>query len=183
MKNCVLILVGLPGSGKSTASEFFKKKGIPVFRMGQVTDDVLSEKKLISNEENERTIREGLRREFGEDVYAQKTVSKVSGMLLENKLIVIDGMRNEEEFEYFKKHLTNLKVLFLSVDQKIRYKRLSERKVRPLLEIEAKERDMNEIERLGVFTLRKSADYLVENEGTEGELNVKLEKVYLEITK
>lgn len=170
MRKLVLILVGLPGSGKTTVADFFKSKDFPVVRMGEITDEILREKNLPPTCENEKLVREALRQKYGEDIYARKVAGQILLFLKENPLVVIDGMRSEEEYKFFKKTLPQVKVLFIEAGEKIRHLRLTQRKVRPLTVQQAKERDMSELTRLGLYTFRKSADFIVNNEVAKSDL-------------
>ncbi len=181
MKPIVLILVGLPGCGKTTASIFFKEKNIPVVRMGDFTDEILKENNLSFTAKNEKKIREELRSKYGEDIYAKKTVEKILPLFSKSSLIVIDGMRSGVEYAYFKKHLPEVKLVFLEMEEKLRYQRLMQREDRPLNEMEARERDMSELNRLGLHTLRKSADFIVNNNGTKEDLFANLEDIFKKI--
>lgn len=178
MKPTVLILTGLPGCGKTTATIYFKKKNIPVIRMGDITDKALKQTDLSGTAENEKRIREHLRDKYGEDVYAKKTTEKILPLLANHSAIVIDGLRSEVEFEYFKQHLPDVKLIFCETAQALRYERLSRRKDRPLTEAQARERDMSELSRLGLHTLRKSADFVIHNNGTKKQLFLNLDKVF-----
>lgn len=177
MKLTVLILTGLPGCGKTTASSFFEEKKIPVVRMGKVTDEALFTSGLKYSPINEKKIREDLRRKFGEDIYARKTVEKILPLLKNNSLVVVDGMRSEEEYVYFKKNLPEVDIIFIETSQAIRYQRLTQRIDRPLSEEEAQKRDISELTRLGLHTLRKSADFIIHNDGSKSELYTELEKI------
>ena len=48
----VLVLTGLPGSGKSVASEIAEKMGIPVFTMGDVIRTETAKRGLEPNGDN-----------------------------------------------------------------------------------------------------------------------------------
>ncbi len=181
MNKTVLILTGLPGSGKTTAAGFFRRKKIPVIRMGDLTDAFLKEENLPFSQENEKRVRESLRKKYGVDIYAKKTYAKVSKCLEVQPMVVIDGMRSGEELDYFQKNLPDVKIIFLEAGQDIRYQRLSVRPERPLTYEDAKKRDMSELTQLGLYTLRKSADFILGNNGTEADLFKKLEDMLKKI--
>ncbi|MCJ7740732.1 AAA family ATPase [Candidatus Microgenomates bacterium] len=182
MNKTVLILTGLPGSGKTTAADFFRRKKIPVIRMGDYTDAVLKEENMPLTEGNEKHVRESLRKKYGADIYAKETTEKVNKCLAVQPMVVIDGMRSGEELDYFQKNLPNVKIIFLEAAQNLRYQRLLVRPERPLAYADAKKRDMSELTQLGLYTLRKSADFILGNNGTEADLFKKLEDTLKKIS-
>ena len=60
----LVCITGLTGSGKSTASDFFVKKGYKSVRFGQPVLDEVIKRGLQPIEENERPIREELRKKY-----------------------------------------------------------------------------------------------------------------------
>ena len=60
-----IAIVGLPGSGKTEAADFFRKQGYTVLRFGDQTDLGLKELGLPLTEANEREYRERIRKELG----------------------------------------------------------------------------------------------------------------------
>lgn len=182
MMPTVLVLAGLVGSGKTTAAAFFKKKKSPVARMGDVTDKLLKQLGLRYCEKNEKYVRENLRKEYGQDIYAKKVIPSILALCKTNKLVVVDGMRNKQELDLFKKNLSNPKIVFLDASRQVRYKRLLERRKRPLTLSEAKERDASELKYFKLHKLRKYADYAVDNQGKLTDLYGQLREILNKIT-
>lgn len=177
----VLVLIGLAGSGKTTAAAYFKKKKFPIVRMGEVTDKLLIKSGLPYSEKNEKHIRENLRIKYGQDVYAKKVLPSVLRLIKRNDLIIIDGGRNKEELDLFRKNFANLKIIFLNTGKEIRYKRLQKRRQRPLTLIEAQERDVSELKYFKLQNLRKYADYIVDNNLKLADLYEQLRKIFTRI--
>lgn len=75
--NKVIAIVGMCGSGKSIASDYFEKIGYEKVYFGGVTMDVLKEKNLEINPENEKRIREELRKQYGMGAFAKLLLSKI----------------------------------------------------------------------------------------------------------
>ena len=98
----VVCLTGMPGAGKSTAAEVAERMGFTVFRMG---DDVRLEaekKNIPPTDENLGAIMLQLRQAGGIvaiAVLCKKRIEKDH----KSKLVVIDGIRNVNEFLEFKK--------------------------------------------------------------------------------
>ncbi|OGG08034.1 hypothetical protein A3D05_00540 [Candidatus Gottesmanbacteria bacterium RIFCSPHIGHO2_02_FULL_40_24] len=163
MSKTVVILTGLPGTGKTIAGNFFVNKNIPVIRMGDITGSYLKKQKLQSTEENEYKIRRKLRGIYGLDVYARKNIRQIFSILKKNNLAVVEGMRSPEEYKYFKRYLSSIKIIFLESRKQIRIKRLIKRISRNLSEKDIKKRDDYEINDLKINSLKKTADFIIRN--------------------
>ena len=171
----LIALVGMPGSGKSEAGNFFKESSIPVLRFGDLTEEALKEKNVPITEENERTIRENLRKEFGMAAFAIKMQPKIETALERNAIVVLDGMYSWEEYVYLKERFPFLQVLCIYASPSLRYERLLQRVERSLTHHEAVSRDYAEITNLNKGGPIAMADYLIKNEGTQEELHKELE--------
>lgn len=90
MKKLVAI-VGMCGSGKSIASEYFEKLGYKKIYLGGITMDKLKEENLEVNPENEKMMRERLRREYGMGAYALLSIPKIEE-LIDKENVVLDGL-------------------------------------------------------------------------------------------
>lgn len=166
----VLALVGLCGSGKSESTNIFVEKGFQPIRFGQITMDIIRERGLEINEQNERSVREELRKMHGPDAYAKLNISKIDEMLSKGN-VIIDGLYSWDEYKVLKeKYGEKLKVLSLFTAPFIRYMRLQNRSERPLTLDEAKARDIAEIEKIGKAGPIAIADHTIINEYTINEL-------------
>ncbi|MBI4078946.1 MAG: AAA family ATPase [Candidatus Levybacteria bacterium] len=159
----LLAIVGMPGAGKSGAVSYIQKKGIPFVRFGQVTDEGLRAQGLTLTPENEKAFRENLRAQLGMAAYAIASKSKIEELLKANAVVVIDGLYSWEEYLFLKKEFPNLLLIHVYAEPQIRYKRLSERLVRPISFEKSRERDMAEIENLNKGGPIAIADYLIDN--------------------
>ncbi|MFH1439221.1 MAG: AAA family ATPase [Candidatus Woesearchaeota archaeon] len=162
--NKIIAIVGLSGSGKSVATEFFENKGFTKIRFGQITMDILREKGLEINETNEREIREGLRKEHGMGAYAIANIPKIEDLLAQKKDVVLDGLYSWSEYKILKNRFKDqLLLLSIQASPAVRYKRLAERKIRPLNIQEASSRDHSEIENIEKAGPIAIANYTVIN--------------------
>lgn len=177
-KLTLLAIVGMPGSGKSVASNFFKSKNIAVLRFGDQTDIGLKEKGLPLTEENEREYREGIRKELGMAAMAIKIEPRIAAAAKENSMVVLDGLYSWEEYVYLKEKFPQLKLLCIWAPPDIRYERLAKRKIRPLTIQEARSRDIAEIENLNKGGPIAIADYCITNDVTQVSFEQKLADFY-----
>lgn len=163
-KSRIIAIVGLPGSGKTLAADFFRNKNIPVLRFGEVTDEAIARQRLPFIQESEKKVREQLRRDFGMEAYAIKMEPKIHEAIKKQRFIVIDGLRSWEEYIYLKERFYHLSLLAIYAAPAIRYQRLSLRKERSLTIEEARARDIAELTALHMGPPIAIADYLVKNE-------------------
>ncbi len=166
----VVAIVGMCGSGKSVVTETFVKQGWNMEYFGKITLDTLAERNMSVTPENEKLIREGLRKELGQDAYAQKLLPLIKKDI-ETGNAVLDGLYSWSEYTYLKKHLeANFIVLAVIANRNDRYNRLAVRKIRPLTKEQAIQRDVAEIENLEKGGPIAIADYYIMNDGNEEDL-------------
>lgn len=162
-KGFIIAIVGMPGAGKSEAATYLQKQGIPFVRFGQLTDETIAQLGLELTPSNERIAREALRQELGMAAYAIKAKPKIDALLKQHSVIALDGLYSWEEYIFLKKEYSQLILIHIFAEPTIRYKRLAERKVRPVPIEESKERDIREIEKLNKGGPIARADYMIEN--------------------
>ena len=173
----IIAVVGMAGSGKSLACEFFKTKGNPVLRFGDETDRGLRAENLPLTEANERQYRENLRKELGMAAYAIKIEPHLREAFRSGtECIILDGLYSWEEYIYLKAKFPQLKLLAIYTSPALRIKRLAKRVIRPLSAAKTKQRDIAEIENLHKAGPIAIADYLVVNEGSVSDFHQELEK-------
>ncbi|HYM65611.1 MAG TPA: AAA family ATPase [Candidatus Sulfotelmatobacter sp.] len=166
MKNdskTILAFVGMPGAGKSESTHYLFEKGFPFVRFGQLTEEAIKEANLPLNTENERVFREKLRQEFGMEAFAVKAKPKLDELIKNHEIVVIDGLYSWEEYVYLKKYFNFLKLILIYAEPKIRYERLSKRKIRPISLKDSYVRDVREIEKLNKGGPIAIADFCIVN--------------------
>ena len=174
--NKIVAIVGMCGSGKSIASDILEKKGFKKVYFGGVTLEKLKEKGLEVTPENEKMMREKLREDLGMGAFAKILLPKIKELSIENN-VVLDGLYSWDEYKILNEELgKDMKTIAIITDKKIRYKRLTEREVRPLTKKEAKERDLAEIENIAKAPPIAYADYFILNNGTLEELKEECNK-------
>jgi len=172
-----IAIVGLPGSGKTAAADYFRIQGLTVLRFGDQTDLGLKAAGLPLTEENERHYRESIRKELGMAAMAIKIEPRIREAEERSDRIVLDGMRSWEEYVYLKEKFPGLIVLSVYAAPRVRYERLSLRAVRPLTPKESANRDRAEIEKLNSGGPIAIADYVINNEGTPEDFTKELHKL------
>ena len=172
----LIAVVGLTGSGKSEACAILEKQNFFKIRFGDITMDVLQQKGMPVNEENERYVREDLRRQHGMAAYAVLNAAKIRSAINSGKDVVIDGLYSWEEYKTLKKEFPELRVLSVHASPTVRYQRLATRKERPLIEDEARSRDFSEIENIQKAGPISMADCTIVNEGPIDELRKQVKK-------
>ncbi len=182
----VIAIVGMSGSGKSMVADRLKKKGFAFLRFGQITLDIVKQRGLEPTEENERQIREDIRKEHGMAAYAMLNFPKTD-MLLKDGDVVIDGLYSWEEYiEMKKRYGDSFLTLAVYASPKTRYARLSgrvydsrkdrEMRFRPQTPDQSKSRDYAEIENLNKGGPIIMADYTIVNEGSMEDLDREFSK-------
>lgn len=163
MNKTILAFVGMPGAGKSEATACLEQRGFSFVRFGDVTDEGVKELGLPLTTDNERIVREKLRKEFGMGAYAIKSKPKIDAILQGHDFVVIDGLYSWEEYTYLKKLYSQLILVHIYAEPKKRYERLSKRPIRPVPLDKSFERDVTELENLNKGGPIALSDYMIEN--------------------
>ena len=171
----ILAIVGMPGAGKSEAVAHVRQKGIPFVRFGDLTEEVAREMGLPLNPDNERTIREKLRKDLGMGAYAIKAEPKIAALLKTENIIAIDGLYSWEEYTYLKERFPTLILMHIYAEPSLRYTRLAQRPVRPVPMEVSRKRDITELENLNKGGPIALADHLIENNGDISQLQQQID--------
>jgi dephospho-CoA kinase len=173
----VVSIVGMAGSGKSEVARVFEKSGFKKIRFGDITDEEIRKRRLGLNEENERNVRQQLRKEHGMAAYAKLNLPKIN-VLLKSSDVVVDGLYSWEEYTLLKsRYGDDFRVVAVWASPKMRYARLSKRKVRPLTVEEAVGRDIAELESTNKGGPIAMADFTIINESSLAALERETKKV------
>ncbi|MDB5163272.1 MAG: putative Dephospho-CoA kinaselike protein [Candidatus Saccharibacteria bacterium] len=179
----IIAFVGLAGSGKSTAVEYFSEKGYPKVYFGGVILNAMEEAGIERTADHEQKFREEIREKNGNDFVANKIVEQIEHLANSGQhRIIADGLYTWTEFQVLKKAFPGeLDVVAIVAPRHLRYHRLSERTIRPFTATEAHERDITEIEHLEKGGPIAIADHYVVNDGSTEELHEKLAKLSEEL--
>ena len=180
-KKTIIAVVGLPGSGKTEAAQFFIKKQLPVISFGKIINDYVEKNNMPHIREVHKKVREDLREKYGQEALAILNKEKIIKAFKDNDTVIIDGMRSWQEYIYLKKEFANTRIFIVGLyaDKAIRYQRLSNRKDRPKLYGE--ERDIDELVGINMGPTIAFADYIVKNNYSLEDFFDKLESVYRSI--
>ncbi len=173
----VVAIVGMAGAGKSQVASFFEEHGFKRVRFGDITDEKLKNKGLEQNEENERYIRQQLRKQHGMAAFAKLNLPRIDSALKSSD-VVVDGLYSWEEYillkEYYGGQFTTVAVW---ASAETRHARLVNRVERPLTLEEAASRDKSEIENSNKGGPIAMADLVIVNEDSLEELEKETERV------
>jgi dephospho-CoA kinase len=174
----VIVLTGMPGSGKSEAVKVAEEMGIPVHRMGDLVREMVKAKGFEVNRANMQAVADGERKKFGPDIWARRTVR----LIAEAPLLVIDGTRSLDEVEAFRRELGDrLLVACVHASRNTRWERIGRRgrPDDPRSFAELVERDQNEL-RWGLGAVIATADVMLVNEEGKGTLRAQMRQLLLD---
>ncbi len=174
----IIAFAGMPCSGKSEAVKIAKGMDIPVIRMGDMVWVEVRERGLTLDEKNVGAIADQMRKNLGMDIWAIKTLDKIS-QLEKTKRIIIDGIRNIEEIDTFKKKLgKDFIIIAVTASDETRQKRFLNRgrEDDSLYIQDLKDRDKRELN-WGLGTVIASADIIVSNEDGIDEFREEIRKI------
>jgi dephospho-CoA kinase len=173
----VVAIVGMAGAGKSEVARAFEGHGFKKVRFGDITDEELKNRGLEMKEENERYIRQQLRKKHGMAAYAELNLPRIDSALKSSN-VVVDGLYSWEEYTLLKERYGGQ---FITVavwaSPTTRYTRLAHRAERPLTLEEAASRDKSEIENSNKGGPIAIADFTIVNEASLKELEKETERV------
>ena len=173
----IVAIVGMAGAGKSEVAKLFEENGFKKIRFGDITDEEVKKQGLELNEENERRVREQLRKNYGMAAYAMLNLSRID-LALKKSPVVIDGLYSWEEYTFLSNYYRNrFGVVAVWSPPKTRYSRLANRGERPLTAEEAASRDEAEIKNINKSGPIAMADFTILNEASLKELKREVKKV------
>jgi dephospho-CoA kinase len=181
MNRRLVAVVGMPGAGKSEVARVFTEHGFSRVRFGDITDKELEKRGLKLNEENERYVREFLRKEHGMAAYARLNLPVIDSAL-KRADVVIDGLYSWEEYIFLKDYYgENFSVVAVYASPGTRHRRLTTRANRALTPEEATSRDRAEIENVNKGGPIVMADFTVINESSLENLRDEVSRLISEL--
>lgn len=181
----IVAVVGMCGSGKSTAIEYLTERGIPKVYFGGVIYKAMEEAGIARTEdgESEKRFREEIRQKEGKDFVVLRAIKEAKKLIeAGQKHIVLDGLYSWTEYKILRKEWpTEMTVVAIIVPKALRRKRVAERPDRPFDAQAIAERDRSEIENLEKGGPIAIADYYIDNSGTIEEFHERFGKLMKEI--
>jgi predicted RNA binding protein with dsRBD fold (UPF0201 family)/dephospho-CoA kinase len=181
----VIAFVGLPLSGKTTASKVAEEMGIPVVCMGDVVREEAKKRGLPLTDEVLGSIASELRQKEGLDAIAKRCIPIIREKGKEIGIVVVDGIRGIAEVETFKKAFGDDFILIaIEAPLEVRFQRALKRKrsddVKSIEEL--KERDKRELS-WNLGEAMKIANFTVENNSGLEEFKDKIRGILEELAK
>jgi dephospho-CoA kinase len=143
----VVCIVGLAGVGKSQAVQIVSEwLDFEMIYFGGVVLEEVRQRGLEVTPLHEAMVREDLRREFGMDVMAKKSLPRILAAGGSGRDVLIDGLYSHSEYVLLKHHLgRRLRTIAVHSNRSVRAERLANRPIRPLTPEEMDLRDEKEI--------------------------------------
>lgn len=157
----ILIIAGLPGSGKEELLNVAREMNIPFLRMG----DIVREHHAKSRSRDKLTVGEFAdkeRKKKGPDIWARLAMEKMSG-----DVFLVDGCRSIDEIDAFRTLSEDVYIIAIHSSPETRYERLVKRgrEDAPREWVEFADRDAREIS-WGSAVVIALADIMFVNEST-----------------
>ncbi|BAA30105.1 dephospho-CoA kinase [Pyrococcus horikoshii] len=180
----IILLVGMPGSGKGEVAKAFRRRGIPVISMGDAIREEAEKRGIPKTPEGLKYVSLKVREELGPGAVAILTIPKVRGIIKRKGIVVIEGVRSPAEVQEFRREFKNERVIILAIHSppKVRFERLRRRgrSDDPKTWNEFLDRDKKELG-FGIGEVMSLADYVILNNCTFNEFQRKIEKVVSKI--
>lgn len=171
----VLVVVGMPGAGKSLASGVAGEMNMPVFVSGDIIRNEARKRGLSPDKKNLGRLMLRIRQTEGMGAVARRLIPLIeeSG----HRHVVYEGARNIEEIDELARRY-KVTVIAIHASPKSRFQRLLKRKRsdRPRTEADFSERDKRELT-VGVGRVIALADRMVENEDSREALKRRMKRV------
>lgn len=175
----ILAFVGLTGSGKSTAVEYFTEKGFPRVYFGGVIYAAMAEAGIELGEEREKDFRVQIREKEGKDFVVKRIVQQINDLEDAGQhRIIADGLYSWDEYKILNKAFPG-NVIFVAIvaPKAKRLHWLSSRDERPQSPQVTLGRDQREIEDLNKGGPIAAADYFILNDGSVEDMQKHLKAI------
>lgn len=184
MHKKVIALVGMPGSGKGTCTDYLHETyGWPLIHFGNMVYEEV-QRRGRHNVHDEAYVREDMRKVDGPAVLAKHVARKIDEFFAaENTTVVLDGLYSWSEFKFLEeKYGQDLLVIATTAPKSVRRQRVLSRKDshRKYTLDQLITREIAELENLEKGAPIAYADYTIANTGTQEKLLQDLKNILLE---
>lgn len=184
MKKIIIGLVGEIASGKDVTKKYLQENyGASCHKFSAILRDVLGRLYMPITRENMQNISTILRQTFGGDLLAKIITEDVKNDI--HEVIVIDGIRREEDITYLKS-LPGFVLVSIKVEAKTRYERLIKRRENADDATKTYEQflaDSQKETELKIPEVMATADYELDNNGDFKNLYGQIEKMVIKLEK
>ena len=169
----LIVVTGMPGSGKEEFLTVARSMNIPFIRMGDLVREMYA---LRSKEDSELTMGQfaNLERErHGANIWAQRALERMSG-----NLWLVDGCRSMDEVRAFRKLSDDVEIVAIHAPPSQRYARLvaRNREDAPANIREFEDRDLREMG-WGIAGVISLSEHMLVNDSTLEEFRVKAKEL------
>jgi dephospho-CoA kinase len=182
MEKIIIGVAGEIGSGKDTVTKYLVEKyGASHHKFSNILRDILDRLGLEQNRKNMDTASTMLRQAFGENIFSRVICNDVEKD--ENRLVIMDGVRREEDLACVC-NVDGFQLVYVETDLQKRYERLVKRHENTDDQTKTFEeflKDNEQEPQLQIRGLKNIAQYVIQNDGTLDELYVQVDKIMSEV--
>ena len=160
-RRLIIVVAGMPGSGKSVLSRTARELGLPVYVMGDVIREEAARRGLEPTPANLNKVARSLREEYGPAVVAERTAQKFREG---EEAVLVDGVRSLDEVKVFQRY-GDVVIVAVHASPRTRFERIRRRNRPgdPRTWEEFVSRDLTELG-FGIGNVIALADYMIVNE-------------------
>jgi len=179
----VLALVGLAGSGKSSAVDYLTQKHYPKIYFGGIIYKAMAEAGVEVTWESQKQFREEIREKEGKDFVVKRAIVEARNLIeAGQRRIILDGLYSWSEYKILKHEFPGeMTVVAIVTPKHLRYARMTNRPERPMTPQEIDQRDWAEIENIEKGGPIAIADYFIHNDGGVEQLHAQLDDILTQI--
>ena len=159
----MIILTGMPGSGKDEFVRVAKELGFSDVHMGETVKEYAKRSGILMSDSDVGKFATEERKNHGMGIWAKRTAERIT----DPERTVVDGLRNMEELDYFRDNFPHVAVIAIYANRQDRLTRILRRNrsddVRSEGELES--RDGRELS-WGIGKTISLADFMLVNDGT-----------------
>lgn len=184
-KNVTIVApVGLAGAGKTLVVDYLTDRGWPRIHVGGFVIQGLEDQAIDVTPENERTYREAMRNQHGQDVFMKMAIEQIQRLIAAGQRnIVVHGLYSWTEYRLLKHSFPgDLTVVAVVAPKSLRKQRMANREQRPLNPDQVDQRDWSEIENIEKGGPIAAADYFIQNDSTPESLYQQIDAILAKLS-